>query len=333
MVGLAITTSMLVSVAAAILAVYYVWPERPWRDRVMFVAGLLCGAAPLLVYNQISFGNPFGVGVVVSGHWVYLPPGFDAASVRLVGEYAWLVAGFTPIAAVGWIAACFLPTSRRRERVLLLVLPVAQLAFVAFLHADGACQFGPRMLLPILPFAVLGVAGFAASSRPALAAGAVAVTASVAAAVNLLGALYGTHFCRHDRYAPARYLAALRDGVGVSLPLLGPLGAPNGDAARESGHDRARWLVSEAQVAVARGALESARESLELAAELAPDLGLVHREAAAVAYRQGDLLAAVAALERAAAIDPNDHSLAGNLEAFRRMLASGASIVPSRPNG
>jgi Flp pilus assembly protein TadD len=90
---------------------------------------------------------------------------------------------------------------------------------------------------------------------------------------------------------------------------------------------RARFLVSEACVAVAGGALEDARLTLEEAASLAPDLELVHLDAANVAYLQGDLLAAVAALERAVEIDPDDPVVRENLETFRRMLKSGASAA------
>jgi hypothetical protein len=342
-IGLAVTTSMLAWVAAAILSVHFLLPAgRSWRDRGLFVAGTIAGSAPLLVYNQVSFGNPFGVGMLVSGHWVYTPPRLDAASLPLAWEYALLLVGFTPLAVLGLVGALLLPASRSRERFLVLVLVAAQLSFVVFIHADGACQFGPRMLLPILPFALLGVAGFAMATRRALGAGVVAAIAVVSIAINLLGALYGTHFCPHDRYAPERYLAAMRhEGVGFSLPLLGPLGAPHGDASRESDHARARYLVSEARVAVAGGALEAARENLEEAAALAPDLELVHLDAANVAYLQGDLLAAVAALERAVEIDPDDLVLRENLETFRRMLKSGASAappqserpLPSRRNG
>jgi hypothetical protein len=228
--------------------------------------------SPLLIYNLVSFGNPFGQAVFVGGHSVFLPAGIDVQSAALLWEYVRLVVGYTPITLLGLAGACFLPAARRRHRNLLLALAAAHLAFVVIVHADGACQFGPRMLLPVLPFAALGIAGFAFVRRQAVAAALVAVTTTVSAGFNLLGALYGTHFCPHDRYAVERYIAAARQGVGFSLPLLGPWGAPRGEASRESNRERAKWLISEARVALALGDSDQAILLLDVAETVAPDV-------------------------------------------------------------
>ena len=271
--GLALTTSLLAWVVTAIVAVYVLLRrEQTHRDRGLFVAGVMIGIAPLVFYNAVSFGNPFGQAVFVGRHAMFLPAGIDARSAALLWEYVRLLVGYTPITLLGLIGAWFLPAALRRERNLLFVLAAAHLAFVVVVHADGACQYGPRMLLPILPFAALGVAGFATLKRRALAAAVVAVIASISAGMNLLGALYGTHFCPHDRYAVERYLAAAREGVGFSLPLLGPLGAPRGEASRESDRQRASFLLLEASAAVARDDLDQARRLVDAAETLAPDV-------------------------------------------------------------
>jgi Flp pilus assembly protein TadD len=92
---------------------------------------------------------------------------------------------------------------------------------------------------------------------------------------------------------------------------------PRGDASRASDRDRAGWLASEALVAVEAGHLEDARQQLEVAAQLAPDLTLVHVYAANVAYLGGDLLEASAALERAVALEPDNQELRANLARLR----------------
>jgi len=213
-----------------------------------------------------------------------------------------------------------LPAARRRERNLVLALVAVQLLFVVVVHADGACQYGPRMLLPVLPFMALGIAGFAEARARRRVGAAVGAVCALSIALNIPGALYGTHFCPHTKHAVTENLDAARNGVGFSLPLLGPLGAPHGDASRESDRRHAEWLLDESRVAVALGDLGQAREDLESAALLAPDFALVHLDAASLAYRQGYLLEAVAALERAAALDPDNTMLRADLESLRQRV-------------
>jgi hypothetical protein len=54
---------------------------------------------------------------------------------------------------------------------------------------------------------------------------------------------------------------------------------------------------------------------------MAPDLALVHQFRANVAYLEGDLAGAAAALERALEIDPRDRVLRQNLDRLRARLA------------
>jgi len=321
LLGLAASTSMLVGISGAILAATFLLRrDRTWRSRGLYVAGTMVGALPMLYYGWVSFGNPLAQGMFVSGHWVYAPLGLDGRTLPLLFEYLRLLVTFTPVAVLGLAGAMLLPPSHRRERNSILSVAAAQLVFVVATHADGACQYGPRMLLPVMPFAALGVVGFARVVRQRAAWLAVGVLGAFSATVCAVGALYGTFFCPHDRWAPARDLAAARQGIRFSLPLLEALGMPRGDAAREMDQVRAGWLAEEARVAVAVGALEEARVDLEVAAGLAPDLERVHRYAANVAYLQGDSLAAIAALERAQALAPGDSQLREQLEGLRATI-------------
>jgi hypothetical protein len=320
--GLALTTSLLVSATALVLAVAFFWLRE--RDaRGPFVAGAVLGLLPLLVYNALSFGNPFGQAVFVADHAQHLEARFDLSTyAALAWTYLRLLAGFTPITLLGIAGAWLLPAARRRERNLLGALLGAHLAFVLAVNATGACQYGPRMLLPVLPFAALGLVGFAATRPRTLAMAAVLAVLLLSVAFNLLGALYGTHFCPPDRWAVASYFDALRGGTRFSLPLLEALGAPRGPASIEMDRERALYLAQEARVATMGGDFAEAHRRLDAAAALAPDVALVHHFAANLAYLEGDLASAEAALERALLIEPEDALLRENLARLRARLES-----------
>jgi hypothetical protein len=292
-----------------------------------FFAGAALGILPLLVYNTVSFGDPLGQAVIVSGQWRLVAPRFDpAGAVSLAATYLGLLLTFTPITLCGVAGLAFFPTTLRRERLLIATLLVTHLGFVLVLNATGACQFGPRMLLPALPFAALGLAGFATLPRRRATAAVLGVVAAVSVGFNLLGAVYGTLYsCDTTRWAVARYFAAMRRGEGSSLPLLEALGVPEGAASRRIERARAASFAAEAREAVGRGDLAEARRRLDAAADMAPDLALVHQYRANVAYLSGDLTGAAAALERAIALSPSDPVLRRNLELLRQAPAGAPS--------
>ena len=88
------------------------------------------------------------------------------------------------------------------------------------LATDGACQYGPRYLLPAMPFLCLGLLGFTGRGWSSVAAGALLVVGVESAIVNPTGALYGTMYC-DPAYGFLRYLDAIRRDIFFSYPLLG----------------------------------------------------------------------------------------------------------------
>ena len=99
--------------------------------------------------------------------------------------------------------------------MLLLAMVGLHLAYVLNLPFIGACQYGPRLFLPVIPFAMLGLPalltfqarGSRRHARPLLwLAGAVAIYSFTVSAV---GALCGTMFCDTSRFAFLDDLAEL----------------------------------------------------------------------------------------------------------------------------
>jgi hypothetical protein len=126
------------------------------------------------------------------------------------------------------------PRRLRREQVLLALLLLASFAYILNIDATGTCQYGPRYLLPAMPFACLGLTGYrslSTRSRPAMMAwrAVVVVVLLVAAtsfAINLLGALHGAMLCDFPQFAAGLYLSQILSGATRSYPLAPWLAAP-----------------------------------------------------------------------------------------------------------
>jgi hypothetical protein len=240
LLGLAATNSLLPLPMVVVMAVLIALPIESSdraslvRRGVMIALGLLIGAAPLLLCNWLSLGAPWRMPLTSGGLWPESSPRFDPArAIRLLGMYGKLLIWYAPIALAGWVglvwgvlrpAASPLRPNRgwaRRENAILLAIVIAQLAFVISLGTDGACQYGPRLLLPTMPFACLGLTTFAVSSWSRAAAVALVVVGVASVVINLVGALYGTMFCDVTHYAFLHYADAIRHRVFFSFPLLG----------------------------------------------------------------------------------------------------------------
>jgi len=131
---------------------------------------------------------------------------------------------YVPVFAVGLFGLSYYPRQIKRsvEFLTLIGLMIVLAAFVLNISSDGDCQFGPRYLLPAMPFACLGIVGFSYLSRPTergLAAIAVVLTGAYSFAVNLVGALRGAMGCPHGQNAFWNHVAAWGQGERLAYPL------------------------------------------------------------------------------------------------------------------
>jgi tetratricopeptide (TPR) repeat protein len=140
--------------------------------------------------------------------------------------------------------------------------------------------------------------------------------------------------------AVAEYRNALRCAPGYEpsrKALLRLTGSDAADAPRTDAERRAFALAEEAAQAARRGDYQRARRLLAEAARLAPGYALVHQYRSNVAYLEGDHPGAVAALERALALQPDNVLYRENLERLRARAAAGAgpagSGSPPTPRG
>jgi 4-amino-4-deoxy-L-arabinose transferase-like glycosyltransferase len=225
LLGLTITTSMLPFFMVVLCALYFLFLRRS-KLLAVFLVGMLAGLLPLFVYDAVSFGNPFllpnvaGAGMFADTFFHFDPKNLGDKLVF----YASSVAAYVLIFAVGLLGLSYYPRQIKRgpEFITLVALMIALAAFVFNISSDGDCQFGPRYLLPAMPFACLGIAGYSylsTSSERRLAGVAVVLAGAVSFVVNLVGALRGAMSCPHGQNAFWNHVAAIQMGEGRSYPL------------------------------------------------------------------------------------------------------------------
>lgn len=228
LIGLTVTTSMLPFFMACVVAVYLVSISR-WKVALAAVTGGVVGVAPLLFFNAKAFGNPLLNSYSAGGY----PESFLSPNLHNSIEKAWLyiseITLYDPIAWLGILALAFYPLALRREVLVILGLFLAQMFQILNIESHGGCHYGPRFLLPALPYAAIGLAGFHyLRSKPARRAALIAVglVGAASVAINVVGALYGAMYCQVQVYAFWPGLAALRGGGLKDFPLAVWLGIP-----------------------------------------------------------------------------------------------------------
>lgn len=230
LLGLTITTSMLPFFMACVVGLYVV-SLRQWKLTGWLVLGGVVGIAPLLFFNSISFGNPFLNSYMAGGYpesMLHLNLSNSIAKVRL---YLTEITFYVPVVWLGILGLAFFPGKVRREQVVLIGLLLAQTLQVLNIESHGGCHYGPRFLLPIMPFVSVSLCGFSyLGSRimKTVSASAVLVLGAISIFISGVGALFTAMYCDVERYALWPALQNLRSlelsnfplAIWLSVPLL-----------------------------------------------------------------------------------------------------------------
>lgn len=230
LLGVTVTTSMLPFFMVCVTGIYLLSLRR-WELTLWALIGGAVGLAPLLFFNAVSFGNPFLTPYVAGGypesylHWDL------HNSLQKVQLYFWQITLYVPIVWVGIVGLVGYPRALRREKLAIAALFIAIAIQVLNIDSHGGCHYGPRFLLPAMPFAGIGLAGFSylrGRTSKLLAMTVIVPAIAFSFVVSFVGAVYGAMYCETEVYAFWPYLVALRSAGWRDMPLSGWLVIPFG---------------------------------------------------------------------------------------------------------
>lgn len=226
--GLSITTSMLVFWPAAAVGLYFL-SLRPWRRLLYFLPGAVAGLVPLLIYDAVSFGNPFLLPNVAGNYRdTFFHLDWNNFRGKLMFYLTWATL-YTPVFLLGLAGLSLLPRSFRREKLAAAGALVFLCAYIFNIDTVGTCQYGPRYLLPLMAFGCVGLVGFShlqASGARKVWVFMIALTGLASIMVNAVGAMGGSMYCDLLRHAFWPHLARMRRGEWGTFPLFSWLFIP-----------------------------------------------------------------------------------------------------------
>jgi hypothetical protein len=158
--GLAVGQDHQSTVIAVGIAGYFLSLRPGIKTGLAFAAGAGLTLAPLLIYNHVAFGSPWLTG------YHFRPDPLVAFGPPRVGPFMFLLItllGASPClawSAIGWWRAAH-ERERRNEMFLIVYIVVSTLVLVSAwgeMYYPHEVSLASRLLLPMLPFAVLPLA-------------------------------------------------------------------------------------------------------------------------------------------------------------------------------
>lgn len=195
LVGSALFISMLPIVVCLGVGLYVV-SQRRIKDIGMFGVGGLIGMAPVFLYNWLLYGNLLAFPNSISGTtdttpFISLTNTVEKVQFYLLSPTHSLFA-FMPVLLFGLLGVFFFGRKYRREALFILALFFGHLAYVSSIETVGHAQYGPRYLLPILPFLAVGLTGLK-NTHPFMQRIA-SVLGLISFCITLVGALGGVMY-------------------------------------------------------------------------------------------------------------------------------------------
>jgi hypothetical protein len=171
LLGWGVLTEYSVFFAFFPLGLWAVWRAPSHAQRALMAAGALVPVGVLLAYNNAYLGGPLEMsyGHVTTGHQVeghrqgffgYGPPRIAEFLELSLGSYRglFLVAPPTLVGLVGLFRNARVDVMRGFSRLALLATLLMLVSLSGYHFWQGGSSFGPRFLVPVIPWLVLGLA-------------------------------------------------------------------------------------------------------------------------------------------------------------------------------
>jgi cadmium resistance protein CadD (predicted permease) len=185
-------------VLPAFLIYAFVTQRRRWGlAAVLIPIGL--AAIWIAAWNMVRFGSPLQTGdsLIVADIGFNTPLLFGLYGLLLSPGKGLFV--YNPIALAGMVGVLRMLRRRRAEALLFVLISLTLLVFHAVYDLwSGGWNWGPRFLLPLLPFWLLGAGDLFSSRHPRLMRAVVVAACGLGLAINLPAALVD-----HSRYLVA----------------------------------------------------------------------------------------------------------------------------------
>jgi hypothetical protein len=135
------------------------------RRTVVFLAGLAVGIAPLLTINTLYFGGPLTTAYQAASdaNVTTLQLSWAAIAWRLRFYLTDPTTGlffYCPVLLLSIPGLLILPRELRREQITVAAGALLSFAHLLVVSGTGDLQFGPRLVIPVLPYLALGLIPF-----------------------------------------------------------------------------------------------------------------------------------------------------------------------------
>jgi hypothetical protein len=189
----------------------YAMSSKKKQHLAYFLIGFTVGLLPLITYNSYYFGAPWIQQNMAGG---YTNTFFDF-SPRLIRFHSFLYFGtgaisalwYIPIYYFGFLGLFFLNSIR--QKVFFLLGLALHFTYLLNIESFGHCQYGPRFLLPTLPYIIWGLVGLWGSSIPYIRYASrviIVIFGLYGIAINTFGAWMGTMYCEIQNFPVKTFL-------------------------------------------------------------------------------------------------------------------------------
>jgi len=208
------------STSIIILAFIYLCFSKNIKVIGFFALLAFLATIPALMFNFFVFGGVTNFPNIV-GQAVDTLPQFSLINFgrKLIAYLFWpglSITFFTPITLLGFIGYFFWPKKYRKEKILFPLSFLFLLLHLGTMDTVGHYQYGPRYLLPIMPFGILGLAGYwqkkASGQIKKYLKALIKPAAIYSFLILLLGSLLGVMYPSLQKYPLADYIGRIQKG-------------------------------------------------------------------------------------------------------------------------